>query len=419
MNERAPKVAMISMHGDPAAELGADGAGGQNVYVKETAVALGRHNVSVDVFTRRERKNAPEVEFIGDRARVIRLLAGEIRHIHRDRLNLYMGAFAEAICAFIKKDGLSYTALHTHYWHSGWSGLRVCSRFGFTHFHTSHSLGAIKYQHVSAPQSADIRLTVERDILKRCNYIVATCPHEEASIRQYYSPHSRIVVLPCGVNTTHFQPSLKEDSRRAIGLEASGPVVLFVGRFDERKGLQTLLKAMASLRNELPKSGPAPQLLVIGGTTADGEDKREYEQILENVVQLGLTDLVRFFGRVPHERLRAYYTAADLVVVPSHYEPFGLVAVEAMACGVPVIASKVGGLQYSIEDGQTGILVPPRQPLTLASAMRDLLDNHELCQQMRRNGVERVRKYFNWSDVGDKLLELYLRGTLVDSPKAL
>jgi glycosyltransferase involved in cell wall biosynthesis len=401
-------VAMISMHADPTAELGDDRAGGQNVYLREMALALERRGVAVDVLTRRDRRGLPEVEPFGTACRVIRIQAGPDRHLDRARLGRYMATFSDAAASLVASGQRPYQVVHTHYWHSGWVGMRVCSRLGLPQYHTSHSLGVLRYGSTGVLEpSARLRIATEREVIRGCQRVVATCPQEEWVIRQHYAPDARVDVVPCGVNLAYFRPRSRVEARQALGLPGEQPTIVFVGRFDRRKGLDTLLGALTLLRAEAVPERPPPRLLVVGGATGDGDDRRELDATMARILRLDLRDAVRMVGRVPHERLGLYYAAADVVVVPSWYEPFGLVVLEAMACARPVVACAVGGLQHTVADGVTGMLVPPRDAEALARATRRLLGDHQLREAMGRAGAARVRERFTWPLAADQLLSIY------------
>jgi glycosyltransferase involved in cell wall biosynthesis len=372
------------------------------------ALALGHLNIAVDVFSRLDDSDAPDIEWFGERSRVIRIAAGPAGYLHRDELVAHMAEFAAGVTRFISTGRASYQGVHTHYWHSGWTGLRVAAELGLPHYHTSHSLALTKYEEPAQelPPSALTRFETERSIIGGCDCVVATCPQEERELREYV-PDARIQVVPGGFNKAHFRPQPQAQSRAALGLAASDRIVLYVGRFDQRKGLRALVRSVALLHRDDTTRVVAPRLVVVGDRRAGGADSAEYESVVDEIARLRLGAAVELVGRVPHDRLGSYYSASDVVAVPSYYEPFGLVPLEAMACGRPVVASAVGGLQHTITSGDNGLLVPPRDAQALAIAIGRLLADDRLRAAMSERAAARVRDRFTWPRVAEQLVALY------------
>lgn len=358
-----PTYALISVHGDPTAEIGKEGAGGQNVYVRSLGMALAQKGYKVDMFTRREDPNQAEIVEQAPGCRTIRLTAGPAKFIPRTELFTYLPAFVEAWLAFQKQSGRNYTLIHTNYWLSGWVGLQLKAQLGVPQVHTYHSIGAVKYQDVeSLPEIATTRHTVEKACLEETDCVIATSPQEVSDLRQLVSEKGHIKVVPCGINSQHFGAITRKAAREQLGITANERMILYVGRFDKRKGIATLIEACAQL--------PKPfKLYLVGGSREGGEDSQEQQLMRSLVAELDLQDVTVFTGGVSQTHLPAYYAAANVCVVPSYYEPFGLVALESMAAGTPVIASNVGGLRHTVVDGETGKLVPPRNPTALAIAI--------------------------------------------------
>ncbi len=406
-------IALISEHGDPAAEIGKDAAGGQNVYVRQVGEALAKLGWQVDMFTRKSSPEDAPIVHHAPHCRTIRLVAGPETYVPRDELFQYMPAFVEAFQKFQQKEGTSYPLVHTHYWMSGWIGLQLKQLQNAQLIHTYHSLGAVKYRSVAdIPTIAKTRLNVECDILEQSHCVVATSPQECDDLRQLVSQSGRVEIVPCGTDVENFHPLSKGEARYQLGLDRDERIVLYVGRFDPRKGIETLVRACARLRERFADQSESPKfrLVVVGGSDPNEADGVERARIEEIVNDLDLADLTEFVGMVGHDRLPLYYTAADVCVIPSHYEPFGLVAIEAMACGTPVVASAVGGLKFTVIPEETGLLAPAQDVDGFANAIgRILTDDDSWVQKIRHQASVRVREHFSWGGVAIQLSDLYRR----------
>ena len=397
-------IALISDHGDPAADIGREEAGGQNVYVRQVGEALAKLGWQVDMFTRKTRADDATIVQHSPHCRTIRLTAGPEEFIPRDRLFEFMPAFVEAFRVYQAE--YHYPLIHTNYWMSAWVGLEVQKTHNVQLINTYHSLGAIKYQSVSnRPAIANTRLEVEQRILEQANCTVATSPQEQEALRTLVSSQGYIEVIPCGTDIKNFHVMPKSEARSQLEFRPDEKIVLYVGRFDPRKGIETLVRACAQL-----KASPANvRLVIVGGsdpTQPDGDERLRIERIVQ---ALGLSNRTTFAGRVGHDRLPLYYTAADVCVIPSHYEPFGLVAIESMACGTPVVASAVGGLKFSIVPEETGLLVPPQDIGAFADAIDRILGDDIWATRLKLQASERVRRNFGWSGVAAQLSDLYRR----------
>lgn len=400
-------IALISDHGDPAAEIGKEEAGGQNVYVRQVGEALAKLGWQVDMFTRKTKPEDPTIVQHSPHCRTIRLNAGPEKFIPRDELFDYMPAFVEAFEKFQTKENTSYPIIHTNYWMSAWVGLQLKQKSNIQLVHTYHSLGAVKYQAVShRPASAEIRLAVEQEILEKAHCVVATSPQEEEILRSLVSQKGHIEVIPCGTDITNFRVLPKAEARTKLGLDHHEQIVLYVGRFDPRKGIETLVRSCAI--SEARKEGKF-RLIIAGGCDEDGADGRERKRIEKLVQELGLSAETIFPGRLDHHILPLYYAAADVCVVPSHYEPFGLVAIEAMACGTPVVASNVGGLKFTVIPEETGLLVSPQDVSGFAAAIDRILMDELWARKLRRLAPVRVTQNFSWAGVAIQLSDLYRR----------
>jgi D-inositol-3-phosphate glycosyltransferase len=405
-------IALISEHGDPAAEIGKDAAGGQNVYVRQVGEALAKLGWQVDMFTRKSSPYEPTIVQHSPYCRTIRLSAGPETYIPRDELFQYMPDFVAAFQKFQQKEGTNYPLVHTNYWMSGWVGLQLQQSQNVQLLHTYHSLGAVKYRAIDElPEIAKTRLEVEKQILEQAQRIVATSPQERDDLRNLVSELGRVEIVPCGTDIANFRPISKIEARKQLGISTKEKVVLYVGRFDKRKGIETLVRATGELRSKLEQGEEIdPQklkLVIVGGSDpneADGAERRRIEGIVN---ELDIAANTEFVGMVGHDRLPLYYTAADVCVVPSHYEPFGLVAIEAMGCGTPVVASDVGGLKFTVISEETGLLVPVRDVSGFARAIERILTDDLWARKVRKQAAARVQQNFSWEGVAEQLSNLY------------
>jgi glycosyltransferase involved in cell wall biosynthesis len=400
-------IALISVHGDPAVEIGKEEAGGQNVYVRQVGEALAKQGWHVDMFTRCANAQQPKIVEHGPRCRTIRLTAGPEEFVPRDEIFGYAGAFVEELIKFQQHSGVQYSLVHTNYWISAWVGMELKKRQPLKQIHTYHSLGAVKYKSIAAiPMIASTRLAVEKSVLETAERIVATSPQEQEHMRSLVSTKGNIDIIPCGTDIRRFGSMTKEAARATLGIEPDAKVVFYVGRFDERKGIETLVRAVG--RSQF-RHDEKLKLIIGGGSRPGQSDGKERERIEKIVDELGMRNLTTFPGRIGDDILPAYYTAADITVVPSHYEPFGLVAIEAMACGTPVIASDVGGLQFTVVSEETGLLAAPKDEAAFATGIDRILGNPEWRDQLGRNARTRVETQFSWDGVAHQLSELYTK----------
>jgi D-inositol-3-phosphate glycosyltransferase len=399
------RIALISDHGDPAAEIGREEAGGQNVYVRKVGEALAAKGWIVDMFTRYADPSQPQIVQHSPNCRTIRLKAGPVKFIPRDEIFEYMPEFLQSLLHFQQQIGVRYKVVHTHYWMSAWVAMELRKRQPLSLVHTYHSLGAVKYQSVpTVPLVATQRLEVEKACLRTADRIVATSPQEKAHMRSLMSKQGRIDIIPCGTDIDHFGSLSQSQGRQLLGLDPAEKVVLYVGRFDPRKGIETLVRAIAQSQSRHQEN----LRVILGGGSRPGQsDGLERDRIEQLCGDLGIAHLVQFPGRLSPEELPRYYAAADVCVVPSHYEPFGLVAIEAMACGTPVIASDVGGLQYTVLPERTGLLAPPRDAASFAQSLDRILEDPQWCHQLGQAARQRVEEEFSWKGVAGQLSHLY------------
>ncbi|HEY9837856.1 MAG TPA: glycosyltransferase, partial [Vampirovibrionales bacterium] len=331
------RIALISVHGDPAVEIGKEEAGGQNVYVYQVGKALAQQGWQVDMFTRKANAQDPTIVQHTPNCRTIRLVAGPEAFVPRQEIFEYLPTFVEELIKYQQQAGIEYKLVHTNYWLSAWVGMELKKQQGVKQVHVYHSLGAVKYQSIATiPTIATTRLGIEKTVLETAERIVATSPQEQHHMRTLVSPSGNIQVIPCGTDIHRFGSIQKQEARSALGIAPEKNVILYVGRFDPRKGIETLVRAVARSHS---RENPNLSLVIAGGSRPGQSDGIERDRIEAIVDELGLREITQFPGRIGDDLLPQYYAAADICVVPSHYEPFGLVAIEAMASRTPVIAS--------------------------------------------------------------------------------
>jgi glycosyltransferase involved in cell wall biosynthesis len=400
------RVALISVHGDPAVDIGKEEAGGQNVYVRQVGEALANQGWEVDMFTRRTSPSQAAIVEHSPRCRTIRLTAGAQAFIPRDEIFDYLPVFLQEFIRYQQRLGLRYPLVHTNYWLSGWVGMEYKRRYlDVAHVHTYHSLGAIKYQTVTdIPPIANKRLDIEKRCLEMADRIVATSPQEHDHMRSLVSTQGDIVVIPCGTDIQRFGSIQQDEARHKLGLDPHQKIVFYIGRFDPRKGIETLVRAVGRSRFVADNN---IHLIIGGGSRPGHSDGIERDRIERIVDELGMASFTTFPGRIDDADLAAYYAAADVCVVPSHYEPFGLVAIEAMASHTPVVASHVGGLQFTIESGKTGLLVPPLDDDAFAEAIDQILEHPQWNAELGQAARHRVESLFSWQGVAHQLANLY------------
>jgi D-inositol-3-phosphate glycosyltransferase len=397
------RVAVLSVHTCPLAVLGGKETGGMNVYVRELARELARMRVRADIFTRSQNPTIPRVSVISDEVRVVHLPAGPEAPMARERVHAHLDEFVDGVEAFRIAHGLDYDLLHGHYWLSGAVGLSLRERWGVPLVQMFHTLGRLKNDATrnGAEREPDLRIAEETRIVRAADRLVAATVVERAHLVSHYGAAAdRIAVIPCGVDTELFAPGDQAGARAALRLDAR-PRLLYVGRLAPIKGLETLLDSMARLRAR----GSDAQLCIVGGDADEALNGHEGE-LRAHLSRLDLGDTVTFVGAQPQERLRDWYVAADATVLPSYYESFGMVALEAMACGSPVVASRVGGLQTTVRDRVTGLLVPDHDAGALAATLEDVLDDADLRWRLGREGVRWAAQH-RWPCVAEAVCREY------------
>lgn len=410
------RIAVLTDNADPLVPLGGIEAGGENVYVNELTRALSRFGWTIDVFTRWSYPQTAQIAHLADNVRVIRLRAGPVEFISKDKLFPHMQTYVDSFLAFKAKNKLEYLLLHGNYYLSAWAAVKLGKMLHIPVVTTFHSLGVVKHLALNSndPSPKD-RINLETEVMNGVDRIIATCPPMKEEMQTYYNMNpKKIAVVPGGVNLKRFTALSQLLARKVLNINPNRMIVLYVGRIERRKGLDTLLHAMADVVKRMPEKRKVIRLYITGGqkrhTWKSKEvvvEKVERERLIGIVDTLGIKDIVRFVGGINRENLPYYYSAADMTVVPSFYEPFGLVPLESMACGTAVVASKVGGLQWTIRDGRTGYLVPARDHMAFAEKIRYLFTHATTRKHMRENGLDRVRRMFGWDAVASQMSLLY------------
>src|SRR6267143_6073593 len=401
-NRAARRIAVISMHTSPTASLGESANGGLNVYVREIASAFSDRGIATDVFTRKQSPEDPAVERLAALSRVIYLPAGR----GLDKYSLYdqVPAFAVQVMDFAEREGITYDLLFSHYWLSGEVACLLRPQIAGGWAHIAHTLGLFKNRTLAAgarPEPA-LRIRVEGEIAQQADLLIASTADKGADlVTGYGADPERVYVVPPGVDLAVFQPIDRGEARRKIGY-GPGRMILFVGRLERLKGVEVAIRALALLRD---RSHDDVRLLILGEDSTE-RDESEKERLKSVASDLDVRDRVDFLGSVAHHELPYFYSAADVCVMPSYSESFGLVGLEAQACGCPVVASDVSGLRSVARDGVTGFLVAGDDPADYADRIARLLDDPELARQMGRRG-QLLAQRFSWSRTADRLAELF------------
>jgi glycosyltransferase involved in cell wall biosynthesis len=404
----ARRVAFLSEHASPVALLGSQDAGGQNVYVDEVSRNLATRGWQVDVFTRRPNADDPDVVDWSPGVRIINIDFGPPGPLLKDDMWPHMPAFRDRVHAWIRAHNIRYEALHGNFWMSGWVAAELGERLGVPVAQIFHATGITKRRNQGeADTSPANRVAVERDVVQKVDRIIVQCPAEyEEMIDDYGAASDKIVIIPSAVNIERYRPVPQSKARHRIGIPQDGLAIAYVGRMLPRKDPRNIVRALAVLDHQY---GVSANLLLVGGETPDPDPITTPEiGALQNLGrELGVSDRLIFTGKRQPDTLRDYYSAADVAVTTPWYEPFGLTPLEAMACGRPVIGSAVGGITFTVADGETGLLVPPRHPEALADALRTLLTDPDRRARMGIAARERVERNFTWGTVAERTIQVY------------
>jgi D-inositol-3-phosphate glycosyltransferase len=396
------RIAVISMHTSPTASLGQNGNGGLNVYVREVCSAFSDRGIATDVFTRRQSPDDPAVESLAELSRVIYLPAGR----SLDKYSLYseVPSFAAGIRSFAESEQIQYDLLYSHYWLSGEVACLLRPGMGVGWAHIAHTLGLVKNRTLASgarPEPA-LRIRVEGEIAQQADMLIASTADEGDDLtRLYGADPERVYVVAPGIDLSTFQPLDRGEARRKIGY-GPGRLLLFVGRLERLKGVEIAIRALELLQD---RAHEEVRLVVLGEDSREG-DESEKERLKTVATALGVRDRVDFPGSVAHHELPYFYAAADVCVMPSYSESFGLVALEAQACGRPVVASGVSGLRSVVRDGVSGYLIDGDDPALYAERIGRVLANPELAQQMGLRG-RLLAQRFSWTRTADRLEGLF------------
>jgi D-inositol-3-phosphate glycosyltransferase len=407
------RVAMLSYHTCPLATLGGKNTGGMNVYVQMLTRRLGRLGIHVDVYTRSQDEHVPQVlHDLGFGNRVVHIPSGPEIPLPKDELTKYIPTYVEGILKFVEKKGIQYDLIHSHYWMSGMAAISLKEKWGVPVINMYHTLGLMKQRVARNSEEAEgqYRIKGEREVLEKSDRIVAATVAELAQLQWLYQADPRkIKVIPPGVDTTHFYPIPLDEAKDFVGIPPDHRLLLYVGRIEPLKGIDTLIKSIALIRDRgILEKHCCLYVSIIGGDNQEDQEKMsdEMSRLVDLSEEYGLVDLVTFLGSRDQETLPYYYSAAEAVIMPSHYESFGMVALEAMACGVPVVASEVGGLAFLVQDGITGFHFPAEDPKALSEKLIMLIEDAELRKRMSNKAAE-VAKEYGWRKIAAQILELY------------
>jgi phosphoheptose isomerase/glycosyltransferase involved in cell wall biosynthesis len=401
------RIAMISEHASPLGALGGVDSGGQNVYVGQVARQLAARGWEVDVFTRRDAVATPEVVLLEPGLRVIQVAAGPPCFVPKEQMLPFMADFTAAVLRAVRER--HYDLLHANFWMSGLVAAEVKHELGIPFVVTFHALGEVRRLHQGeADRSPPERIEIERRVVADADQIIAECPRDEEDLVTLYGAvPAKITIVPCGFDPDELGPVDRDVARRSLGLPPDEPVVLQLGRMVPRKGVDTAVEAFARLVDDHGWS--RGRLLIVGGEseTPDPIATPEIGRLSTLARTLGIDDRVTFVGRRSRAELRMYYSAADVFVTVPWYEPFGITPVEAMACGTPVVGADVGGIRFSVLDGETGYLVPAHDPATVADRVARIVADPELRERLSRQAIARAERLFTWAKVTTSLEIVY------------
>jgi D-inositol-3-phosphate glycosyltransferase len=402
------RIAMISEHASPLAVLGGVDSGGQNVYVGQLARHLAALGYEVDVFTRRDNEALPETAEWVQGVRIIHVTAGPPRFVRKEELLPHMEELTANVLRYMRQKRRGYEIAHANFWMSGLVAAEVKRALGLPFVITFHALGRVRRAcQRGADQFPDERFAIEDRIVAEADHVIAECPQEEEDLIHHYNADpARITVVPGGFDPAELWPISKALARATLGLSPDEPVILQLGRMVPRKGVDNVIRGFSCL---VHRHGIAARLLVVGGETSEPDPVAtpEIGRLMGIAKDEGVEDRVLFVGQRGREVLKYYYSAAEIFVTTPWYEPFGITPVEAMACGTPVIGSNVGGIKFTVRDGEAGYLVPPDDPDAIAERVAHLHRHPRLMNVLRKQAIRRANDLFTWKRVADGVASLY------------
>lgn len=402
------RIAFISDHASPLAAPGSVDCGGQNVYVANLARELALAGYLVDIFTRRDASGQQRLVQLSGNIRVIHVPAGPAQHVPKERMLPFIAQFARFVARFARRQPLPYDIVHANFFMSGMVAQHLKQELGIPFVITFHALGQVRRLAQGAADAfPPVRARIESTLMRQADRIIAECTQDRLDMEQLYgAAPARITVAPCGFDPEELWPVTQAQARMRLGLAGERFIVLQLGRMVPRKGIDTVIQALAMLRST---HGVDAELLVVGGEhpgPGGGADP-EPARLRALAQQLGLEEQVRFVGQQPRDALRYYYSAADAFATTPWYEPFGITPVEAMACARPVIGSEVGGIKSTVVDGVTGFLVPSRDPRALAGRLALLAADPPLACRMGEEGLRRAYRHYTWRSVAQQAAAIY------------
>jgi D-inositol-3-phosphate glycosyltransferase len=403
-------VAVIAAHSCPYSEVGGAENGGMSVYIRAATEALARRGVRSVIFTRKEYAAAPADLDVPQGCHLVHVSAGPETPLDKSGLFYHLPDFYGGVSAWARENNVEFDLVHSHYWLGGWVGRRLSQAWGVPWVHMAHTLGRVKDRDrpAGANRESDQRIAVELEIARSCNRLVAPTDREADDLTYLYgADRSCIDVVPLGVDLDRFQPRDPAPLRLRLGLGETDRVILFTGRLERLKGVETVIRALPLV----DAAAGCPRLLVAGADSSNGVHEAgafagERARLEALSAELGVADQVTFLGAVDHAELPLYYSLADVCAVPSYSESFGLVALEAQACGTPVVASRVGGLMHVVSDGVTGYTIPDHDPAAYAERIGQVLGDPRLRAEMGRQGIALAAGY-SWEATANRLMDVY------------
>jgi D-inositol-3-phosphate glycosyltransferase len=391
------RIAMLSIHSNPIGELGTNDTGGMSVYIRELARELGKRRHRIDVFTRLQNGRHQPVVDLFENVRLIHLGIPNNGQLSRLALYPYLPDFFKSMENFRSREGIAYDLIHSHYWLSGRLGNWAQELWDRPHLAMLHTLGEVKNRTGVGQPEPELRIAAEKQLVKNCHRVLAPTDREKDNLMGYYGVGGeKIGVVPCGVNLDLFNPHDKLATRKQLGIDPDEIILLYVGRFEPLKGIEGLLEAISHL-----KRYQRLRLVLVGGDGSEAPESRLLKQMATN---LGVEDKVLFAGRVDQRYLPPYYSSADALVISSHYESFGLVGLEALACGRPVVSTPVGAMETLINQSQAGYVISDTSPRNLATGIQSIITNPDL---PRADEIRKSVLKYSWSNVASAILKEY------------
>lgn len=401
-------IALISEHASPLGTFGGADSGGQNVYVGQLAKHLAALDYEVDVFTRRDSQELPEIVKWLDGVRIIHVPAGPPICVRKEDLLPYMEEFTAYVLSFCQHKWQPYDLIHANFWMSAMVAAEVKRSHNIPFVVTFHALGRVRrFYQGEADQFPNERFAIEDRIVAEADRIIAECPQDQEDLLcLYHADPAKISIIPCGFDPTEFWQIDKSIAQTTLGIESEEPLILQLGRLVPRKGVDTVIRGFGHL---VKQHQIMARLLIVGGESEEPDPQLtpEIGRLSAIALEEGVADRVTFVGRKRRELLKYYYSAADVFVTTPWYEPFGITPLEAMACGTPVIGSQVGGVKFTVKDGETGYLVPPNEPEAIAERIADLCQNPQSRERLSRQAIQHAQEFFTWQQVTSAVAALY------------